>query len=646
MRDNQTQDRCLKDGRILHMKLVTCAGTTLQFYEDTLSFSIKRKGTTWDWATDYTPKFTIGDESLYFQSAKTISHKDYITGLGQGVISHYEGFQVNGSACNLAFETIVWIEQATGDVFFEWIPCQESDVCIKEIYWPGYMSFDTPKEDWYTLLNIQQGLLIPNTWNVALEKLYFDGLLCTAGAYMPWFSQIKEHQGYIAICEQPWDSAFYAEHPENGPFTHVGMKWGPSLGKIAYRRTMKYSFLSDCTYNDICKVYRAYVKEKGLFCSLSEKSAKAPSVNRLIGSSFMHKGIKTQVMTDSEFFDPTNPNKNNNLTPFDARTKEIRHYHDLGFEKLYLHLDGWAEPGYDNQHPDYLPACEAAGGWEGLKTLTDTIQSCGYLFGIHDQYRDYYFAAKTFDKNFGCQQMNGELLEHSRWAGGHQTYLCATQAPFYVKRNFTEIAAHDVHLDCAYLDVFTCNDGDECNHPWHRMTRRECFEFRGLCFEYLLSQGILPSSEEVTDWSMKSLVFAHYAPYNFMMHQPGTPQNGIAVPLFNLVYHDCVIEPWIMDKVSEYDDYMLYALLNGGAPYFIRDAAYQNIDGAFQTDFSFTEKESYERCQIVAKLHERIAKCEMVSHEFIDNNYQIQRTTFSDGTTVTIDLTKQSYQIT
>ncbi len=51
----------------------------------------------------------------------------------------------------------------------------------------------------------------------------------------------------------------------------------------------------------------------------------------------------------------------------------------------------------------------------------------------------------------------------------------------------------------------------------NRMTRRECYEFRGRCFEYLLSQGILPSSEEVSDWAVPSLVFCHYAPYDFMM---------------------------------------------------------------------------------------------------------------------------------
>ena len=91
----------------------------------------------------------------------------------------------------------------------------------------------------------------------------------------------------------------------------------------------------------------------------------------------------------------------------------------------------------------------------------------GLLFGIHDQYRDYYFDGKTFDASFGCLQTDGTIPEHANWAGGHQTYLCATQAPYYVKRNFRQLAEHDIGLDCAYLDVFTCNEPDECANPMH-----------------------------------------------------------------------------------------------------------------------------------------------------------------------------------
>lgn len=627
------------------MENIYTKGTEIRFDESRLSFTITHEGDSWNWGEGFRPRMECEEGTIYFADAKKISHEEWKTGIGHGILSHFEGFELNGADAGIAFDTIVWIEEVSGDVFFEWVPLSTETVKVKSVYWPGYMEFDEKKDSWYTLLNWQQGLLVPNTWKTAVDKVVFDGFMGTAGAYMPWFGQIKDRAGYIAICEQPWNAAYYTEHPAEGPYTHVGIRWEPSLGKMDYRRVMKYSFVKDCDYNDLCKIYRNYVIEKGRFKSLAEKAVKTSSIDQLIGSAFLHKGIKTQVMTNSDFYDAENPDKNNHLTPFSVRTEEIKKFHELGVEKLYLHLDGWAEPGYDNQHPDYLPACEKAGGWKAMKELSDTMHECGYLFGIHDQYRDYYYAAKTFDENFATRLADGTIPSHARWAGGPQTYLCATQAPFYVKRNFTEIMDNGIKLDCAYLDVFTCNEGDECSHPWHKMTRRECYEYRNACFEYLLSKGILPSSEEVNDWAIPSLVFCHYAPYDFMLDRPGSPKKGIPVPLFNLVYHDCLIEPWMMDKVSEEEDYMLYAVLNGGAPYLVRDGAYQNTDGSFAGGVEITIEDQIKRCKVVSDLHEKVAKCEMVRHEMVDGNPEVQRTTFADGTVVTVDFQAQTYQI-
>lgn len=627
------------------MENIYTKGTEIRFDESRLSFTITHEGDSWNWGEGFRPRMECEEGTIYFADAKKISHEEWKTGIGHGILSHFEGFELNGADAGIAFDTIVWIEEVSGDVFFEWVPLSTETVKVKSVYWPGYMEFDEKKDSWYTLLNWQQGLLVPNTWKTAVDKVVFDGFMGTAGAYMPWFGQVKDRAGYIAICEQPWNAAYYTEHPAEGPYTHVGIRWEPSLGKMDYRRVMKYSFVKDCDYNDLCKIYRNYVIEKGRFKSLAEKAVKTPSIDQLIGSAFLHKGIKTQVMTNSDFYDAENPDKNNHLTPFSVRTEEIKKFHELGVEKLYLHLDGWAEPGYDNQHPDYLPACEKAGGWKAMKELSDTMHECGYLFGIHDQYRDYYYAAKTFDENFATRLADGTIPSHARWAGGPQTYLCATQAPFYVKRNFTEIMDNGIKLDCAYLDVFTCNEGDECSHPWHKMTRRECYEYRIACFEYLLSKGILPSSEEVNDWAIPSLVFCHYAPYDFMLDRPGSPKKGIPVPLFNLVYHDCLIEPWMMDKVSEEEDYMLYAVLNGGAPYLVRDGAYQNTDGSFAGGVEITIEDQIKRCKVVSDLHEKVAKCEMVRHEMVDGNPEVQRTTFADGTVVTVDFQAQTYQI-
>ena len=612
--------------------------------EKSLLFSVSAEGELWKWKESYRPHFLSGEETVYFSQAEKIVHQEISNGVGKGILSTYSGFIIAGEKRELVFETLVWVEEATEDVYFEWIPIKEAGE-ITRLFWPGPMEFEKEREDWYTLVTERQGYLIPNNWTGAKRSLVFDGRFLTAGDFMPWFSQIREKKGYIAIALTPWNGFTNLEHEEGSLTTQVYVSWEPSLGKMDYRRIMKFSFRSDCDYNDMCKIYRKYVFENHLVCTLKEKAARIPAVDKLVGTAFVHKGIKTSVNPKSEFFDPNAPEKNNSLTTFAQREKEMEEIYACGVRKLYLHLDGWAEPGYDNKHPDYLPACQEAGGWDGMKSLADTMHRLGFCFGIHDQYRDYYRDAPSFSEEYACRLTDGSVPGHARWAGGPQSYLCATQAPYYVKRNFSCIRDNGISLDGAYLDVFTCNEGDECSNPRHRMSRRECYEYRRKCFDYLISQGILPSSEEASDWAMESLVFCHYAPYGKMMEEPGKPQIGIDLPLFNLVYHDCLIEPWMMEKISETEDYMLYALLNGGAPYLVRDAAYPNIDGAFDGYIHLSLKEEVDRCAVVSSLHEKVAKEEMVRHEFLSKDYRIQRTIFADGTVVTIDQNKGSYDI-
>ena len=627
------------------MKEITAGGSTVRLHEETLLVSLFRNDAEWSWREDFVPTLECDEGIFSFTDARSVSHELFQNGIGTGIRSCFEGFEANGTVRPYSFETLIWIEAVSGDIRFEWLPLCEEGLSVKKVRWPGEMSFEKASRSWYSVLNHQQGLLVPNDWETALDHVVFNGFFETAGAYMPWFGQVKDREGYIAICETPWNAGYTAEHPAGGPYSHVGIYYEPSLGKMDYRRVLRYTLLSDCDYNDLCKVYRAYVRETGHLRTLAEKAAQNPSVDRLIGCSFVHTGIKTVVQPDSDFFDPENPEKNNHCTPFSKRTEEIKLLHNMGVEKLYLHLDGWAQPGYDNCHPDYSPACIEAGGWEGMKELADTMHECGYLFGIHDQYRDFYKSAKSFDENYACRLTDGTIPEHHRWAGGPQSYLCATQAPYYLRRNFAALFENGIELDGAYLDVFTCNEGDECTNPEHRMTRRECYEYRGQCFSWLLAHGILSSSEEVSDWAIPSLVFCHYAPYSFMMKRPGLPKDGIPVPLFNLVYHDCVIEPWMMDKVSENDDYMLYALLNGGAPYLLRDAAYLNTDGSFEGDELLALEEMIRRSKTVSALHEKIAKCEMVRHRMNPENWWIQETEFSDGTKVKVDFKNQTYEI-
>jgi len=89
----------------------------------------------------------------------------------------------------------------------------------------------------------------------------------------------------------------------------------------------------------------------------------------------------------------------------------------------------------------------------------------------------------------------------------------------------------------------------------------------------------------------------------------------VAVPLFNLVYHDAIITP--------YQPGDFYGLLNGGSP---------QIQGNRELT-----PEDLGLIRRMAALHRRTALLEMTKHEFLGANYRKERTTFSDGTTVTVD---------
>ncbi len=601
------------------------------------SFIFTSAGTEWNFTGG---NIQTENQTISFAEMNDIRMERIETGIGNGICIRYTG------TGEIAFEIRLWMEKTGEHLHAEWIPLSDSMTDIKQVCWPGSAIFDQADSRWYSLITYQQGLMIPNGWPEEFERLPFNGQLESAAAYMPWFGQVKESDGYIAICQTPADAGYTCHHPADGN-TRLAYYWLPSLGKMTGVRKIRYSFRENCDYNQLAKIYREYTRETGLLRTLAEKAAANPKVDDLIGAGFVHTGIKTHVDPKSDFFDPAAPERNNHLTPFSVRAEQIKQYHQMGVDRLYLHLDGWAEPGYDNCHPDYFPACVEAGGWDGLRALQQTMHNCGYLYGLHDQYRDFYHSAQSYDPALSVQSADGSIFSMALWAGGPQDYLCASQAPYFVRRNFDGLFQEGIRPDCSYLDVFTCNEPDECANPAHPMTRQECLGYRLSCFAWLNANGILPSSEEAADWAIPQLVFCHYAPYDFMMRRPGSPRKGIPVPLYNLVYHDCLIIPWPMENYPDGEDYMLYALLNGGAAYIRRDPAYPGIDGAFSSP-QIECTEEVRRWKTVSELQRRVAKMEMLSHKLLDQDGNRQQTIFSDGKIriiVEINHTEKSWQV-
>ena len=564
-------------------------------------------------------------EGIPFDSAKSIRRTPLKTGLGAGERVCYGEFPGYGT---LSFETRVLVNSTTGFVDCTFVPGDMAGLDVTEICWPAPLAAD--EEGSYAVLNTMQGQLLPVDWPAEVgEKLPFGGQMGSESAYMPWWGEITPQGGYLCYVRQSWDSAYTVKHPAGGP-TRIAVRHLPSLGEMRYARTVTYCFVpAGSDYVTLCKLYREIADEEGKPRTLREKAAQNPNVAKLIGCCVMHVEGKTHVTEGSYYYDKEHPERNDRLVPFSHWTERVRFLKQKGVDQLYLHLDGWGQPGYDNQHPDYLPPCKEAGGWEGMKELSDTMRELGYMFGVHDQYRDYYMDAPTYDTDNAAMSVDGTLFELARWAGGRQNFLCASLALDYVRRNFEQPFANGIHLEGTYLDVFTCNELDECVNPHHPMTRRECIDARNQCFHYLSAHQIAPSSEEVNDWAVGAQVFCHWAPY-----MEGC---AIPVPLYNLVYHDCVIIPWMMPAghwgIPEGTTGFLHALLNGGMGYMDEYAEGEELE------------ENIRQWKVIRELQRHVAMEKMVDHKFLNSDRSEQRTVFSDGTRVMVNFKENTYRI-
>ncbi len=571
------------------------------------------------WTLSGRPYVSLTDGATLYLDECPATVTDRKTGTWHGFGADYK------LSDQLTLHTLVYIEETRDDLYF--VSRLEGDTRgqVQLVSFPAAVDFDAEPGHGYTILPRMQGTLVPAGSPIQV----WDGTVFERDAYMPMYGQVREGSGYLAIFDTPYDAKYTLRGEKVEP------QFRTSLGYMAYPRRMLYRFMENCDYNDFAHSYRAYLAERGEVYTLAQKAALNPAVDRLLGAPIIHEGIAVHISPESQYYHKDDPSQNDYHTTFDTRSEQLRTLRQRGMDKGYIHLDGWGNHGYDNLHPDPFPPHEGAGGAAGMKRLADTARELGYIFGIHDQYRDYYYDAPSFDMNNACENIDGSHPFCSVWYGGPHSWLCATLAPEYVRRNYDEFERLGITIEGSYLDVFSVVFLDECFNPEHPMTRKQCADARNQCLDILTSRGIIPSSEETLGCMMKSQVLCHHAPYfTSNLGSSEAVAVGVPIPLYNLVYHDCVVIPWIGGKetrggwgIPGNDCPWIHAILNGNPVYCPITATEAQI------------ADIQEACGLAGKL----AKERMVKHEFLDETMRKQRTTWSDGTVVEVDFDANTY---
>lgn len=541
--------------------------------------------------------------------------------------------------------TLVLTAEITGadTVEFSLKAENETGCDIRAVYFPAPFNSKKKGVKSYHIDAMRQGFLLPDgyTSNI-LSTIGFEHYLRkinTGDCYMPFWGRVCDGHGFCAIAETPYDACMFSSAGRHGAFVN-SVHWCSSLGKLSYTRRLRFVFHEKCDYNTIAKDYRNYLIETNRLVTLEEKIKKNPNIAKMLGAPVLHHRIFTNIQPASKFYKKSGGNQKLFAT-FAQRAGQIRKIKELGLEKLYIHTDGWGKLGYDNNHPYILPPCPQAGGWDGLKTLADTCRDLGYIFALHDQYRDFYYTSPVFDAEKAVTRIDGTHPYCSIWDGGEHTFLCASQAPGFVRKTYAELEEHGIDVQGAYLDVFSVMWGDECFHPDHTITRKQSIEYRGQCFDYLNDKGFIMSSEEPAMQLLNKIALVHHGPYTLRPQEDGSAV-GIPVPLGSLVFHDCILIPWNWQNnwgIPKGENGLLHCALNAGLPYF---HPFNEDETQLRSDEEI--KKEIEEIKPLTALQAKLYNKEMVRHEFV-GSFKCQKAVYSDGTTVTVDFDNNTYEI-
>ena len=448
---------------------------------------------------------------LRLADAGRIDITPYDTGYKTGVNIRLEQFRNNGLInkgleLDLAICLTICLEGNAEELVCEAVAI-EREASVRQLDWPK--EFDAGDVD-YTVLNHVRGNLLPRNWpeeyhpysNVpgGQESLIkSDTSIIQSNLIecwsMSWWGFQKGESAMMLIVETSDDAAYKFAHPAGGP-TVLGPRWLASLGKLRYPRSVRMCFFERGNYVTLCKRYRRHVMDTGQFVSLKEKIAREPLVAQLIGTPHLRQHALRNYKPGGHRYDPNNPERNYRVTTFDELARQLRELKAGGIDRCYVTLAGWPYLGYDRQHPDVLPPAPAAGGWEGLKRWADTCKELGYIYNLHDQYRDYYVDAPSYDPQFAVHEEDtvsrpavfpgtrfgtwkeGHIPFMDYWDGGKMAYLNARFAPGHLVKNYQLMFDRGIRMQGSYLDVFGYVPPTEDFNPDHPVTRADCMKYR------------------------------------------------------------------------------------------------------------------------------------------------------------------------
>lgn len=453
-----------------------------------------------------------------------------------------------------------------------------------------------------------------------------------------WFNLWDIDMPWVGVCDvaEGWGYALIVETDDDATIRLVKESraghelWAPqagfqaSQGQFRTPRRFFYHFTDRGGYVELAKRFRQYARERGWLVTFKEKLRQNPNLVRLFGAADVWG---------------------------DASLKFAREAKAAGVDKMIIH--GRTAPA-DMQ----------------------AINALGYLTSEYDNYTDIFQVepGKPIDAQHG--QVPGEVVLQ---ADGQRMKAWITwDKQQYMKRCPSRwVPAAKVVVPKAvserpflgrFIDVTTAEALYECFDPAHPLTRTQKRRCGEELLGYVRSLGLVTGGEHGRYWAVPELDYiegmmsgtAYPWPAGHLIHPKTKDQTfehpwggrypkwadyakwnlgaGQRVPLWELVFHDCVVSTWYWGDSNDF-------LLEAAPEFTARKDAFNILYGTIPILWANREggwhlnRDAFLRsCRNTSKFHELVADKEMLSHEFLTPDRGVQRTRFSGGFEVTVNL--------
>jgi len=543
--------------------------------------------------------------------------------------------------------------------------------------WAVNYSFDQPAADVAEVLLLDKSLTIepgadnyyaiPNRMGILVpvegDKPYTRRFPAYSGSgySMAMFGAVHKGSALLATWEDPYTVmvADYTVEPQR--------RLAMSLDLQRTARQVRFQPLGRGGYVEVSKAYRPIAKQRGYLKTLAEKIRENPDAARFFGAADFKPFAFSRYVPNTRW-NRTDQERLNISFTFEECADLAEHFaKDLGIDRALLVLNGWINGGYDNRHPDVLPAAPEIGGDQALIEASRRVHALGkgWVFGLHDNYQDFYKNAKSWNEDYIMKNADGSLHAGGEWAGGLAYLICSRKSVELASRpqnvpKVKELFSPDVY----FSDTIFAAPLYECFDPKHPLSFEDDLHYKQLLCDYLRKQVGLFGSEEGREWGVPHAdyfegLMSHKTGYNLT----GAAAADIVIPMFEMVYGDAIPiyahqsdRPRI-DNPSYILDHILYAEMPvyqyGSHHYWTNPAPPQGPQkqplqesrmvfargGHFNPTDQFI-KNTYE---VLSPLGRDTALLPMTDHRFVTADRMVESTRFVADTDITVNFGVSDY---